>query len=81
MRPRRIASRLLAAGTCERSRSEPCPLTMEVFWGLATPGIWASRLEVKVYTSTQSLNSDISAVFAVMNGPDPHTISKWTQVD
>ena len=34
---------------------KPCLLTSEVFWGMATAGEWESRLEVKVYTSAQSL--------------------------
>ena len=62
MRLYHIVSRLPTTGTCERSRSETLPLTLEVFWGVATPGVWESRLEVKVYTSAQSLNLIISRV-------------------
>ncbi len=47
--------------------SAPCPLTSEVLWGVATPGIWAARLIVKVYTSAQS-KTGISAVLTVMSG-------------
>src|SRR5579859_3547326 len=47
--------------------SAPCPLTLEVLWGVATPGMWAARLIVKVYTSAQS-KTGISAVLTVMGG-------------
>ena len=45
----------------------PCLLTLEVFWGVMTPGVWATRLTVKVYTSAQS-KTGISAVLTVTSG-------------
>ena len=39
---------------------KPYLLTSEMFWGLITLGKWESRLQVKLYTSAQSINWYIS---------------------
>jgi len=54
---------------------KPCLLTLVVFWGVATPGEWESRLGVKVHTSAEC-KTDISAVLTVTSGPDSHMMSK-----
>ena len=49
---------------------KPCLLTLVVFWGVATPGKWESRLGVNVHTSAEC-KTDISAVLTVTSGLGP----------
>jgi hypothetical protein len=44
------------------------------------PGIWESRLEVKVHTSAEC-KTGISTVLTITSGLDPHTMRNWTHVD
>ena len=59
---------------------KPCLLTLVVFWGVATPGEWESRLGVHVHTSAEC-KTDISAVLTVTSGPDPQLMSKLDSLE